>query len=310
MAKLSRVGAVTAAGFAAGLMAAIASAGSSAAAVQQVECGSTLSADTTLTSDLFCPGPGAALTLADGVTLDLGGHTLSGSGFAGVVGAAQGDSFAAKNSTISGFEFGVESGRDQQATVWNLRLLRNRNGAFAVDRGRVLISDSWVSHNGIGLSDTFGYFDVRNTYVSDNGIGLHGAFGGFTVHESVIAYNDDFGIQSQEQVPLTVVDSVVRDNGGFGIWVLTSYQDAFAVTLVGNEASRNGADGIYLSDPGVIFAPAQPWLVSHNTANDNHAYGIEVINNGGLISGYDKGGNVARGNGQPAQCLNIVCSSN
>jgi hypothetical protein len=41
-----------------------------------------------------------------------------------------------------------------------------------------------------------------------------------------------------------------------------------------------------------------------------HNYGIEIFNFDGAITGYDKGGNVARGNGQPAQCLNLTCSSN
>src|SRR4051812_23500982 len=43
-------------------------------------CGSTVTASTSLTSDLACPSGVAALTLSAGVTLDLRGHTVSGSG--------------------------------------------------------------------------------------------------------------------------------------------------------------------------------------------------------------------------------------
>lgn len=49
-----------------------------AAAPAAPTCGSTVTADTTLTADLTCAGNG--LTLAPGVRLDLGGHTLAGNG--------------------------------------------------------------------------------------------------------------------------------------------------------------------------------------------------------------------------------------
>ena len=45
-----------------------------------VSCGSVITTSTTLTTDLTC-GPGDALTIgADNVTLDLGGHTVTGPG--------------------------------------------------------------------------------------------------------------------------------------------------------------------------------------------------------------------------------------
>ncbi|GAA3115709.1 right-handed parallel beta-helix repeat-containing protein [Streptosporangium carneum] len=51
------------------------------ASAAEVTCGGTVSADTTLTADLTCVGSGLRID-TDGVTLDLGGHTFTGTGLA------------------------------------------------------------------------------------------------------------------------------------------------------------------------------------------------------------------------------------
>src|SRR5215217_4883306 len=53
--------------------------GTAPAAASHVDCGDVITQDTTLDSDLACPGDGLVVS-ADGVTLDLGGHTITGSG--------------------------------------------------------------------------------------------------------------------------------------------------------------------------------------------------------------------------------------
>jgi hypothetical protein len=122
-----------------------------------------------------------------------------------------------------------------------------------------------------------------------------------------VSNNEGDGIRINQGV-ISLIDSKVKGNGGFGVDVVNSYQAPLA-TFIGNTASRNGADGIRLAQGDPLSFPNQ-WYFSHNTANFNHNYGIEIFNFDGAITGYDKGGNVARGNGQPAQCLNITCSSN
>jgi hypothetical protein len=80
------------------------------------------------------------------------------------------------------------------------------------------------------------------------------------------------------------------------------YYDGFRVeagstsTLVeDNVATGAFDDGIDIEAPGT--------LVRGNTANYNFDYGIEAVE--GVIDG---GGNRAFGNGNPLQCLNIVCN--
>ena len=54
--------------------------GGSAPAASELSCGDTITADTTLTSDLVdCPSNGIVIG-ADDITLDLNGHTVAGNG--------------------------------------------------------------------------------------------------------------------------------------------------------------------------------------------------------------------------------------
>src|SRR5690349_8716747 len=50
------------------------------ASAAPLACGSTVTVSTALSTDLTCPGPGPALALGAGVTLDLKGHTVAGPG--------------------------------------------------------------------------------------------------------------------------------------------------------------------------------------------------------------------------------------
>jgi hypothetical protein len=56
-----------------------------------------------------------------------------------------------------------------------------------------------------------------------------------------------------------------------------------------------GADGIRVDAPGTV--------VRGNTANDNAALGINAVD--GVIDGGD---NHASGNGDPRQCVGVVCT--
>ena len=84
----------------------------------------------------------------------------------------------------------------------------------------------------------------------------------------------------------------VTDSGADGIRL---EQPSPGRTLVErNTATRNGDDGI---DSDVASA-----TITRNTANFNADLGIEAV--AGVTDG---GGNKARGNGNPAQCLDVSC---
>jgi parallel beta-helix repeat protein len=64
--------------------------------------------------------------------------------------------------------------------------------------------------------------------------------------------------------------------------------------LVGNDTVENGDDGIDVEHPGTVLRT--------NRANRNADLGIEAVE--GVL---DRGGNRAFGNGDPSECLNVVC---
>jgi hypothetical protein len=280
----------------------LAGSGAAGAGVQAVACGATLTADTTLTSDLTCPGNLPALTLANGVTLDLGGHTVSGSGPGGGFGI-NGASYTLRNGTITNFGHAVETAFGT-ATLSRVRLVVNGMGVESLG-SQVKITNSVIDRNGVGLGgDTPGFF-ADDTTIDGNGTGVTTFQGGFIGNRDSISNNQVDGIRINQGV-ISLADSRVNGNNGFGVWVFNSYQSPIA-RLIGNTASQNGADGIFVTQLVPLSFPNQ-WYVAHNTANQNHGYGIEIENQDGAITGYDKGGNVASGNGQPAQCLGLACS--
>jgi parallel beta-helix repeat protein len=61
-----------------------------------------------------------------------------------------------------------------------------------------------------------------------------------------------------------------------------------------NVAFRNLIDGIHVNDPATT--------IKRNTANSNGNLGIFAVP--GVVDG---GGNTAHDNGNPLQCLNVVC---
>jgi hypothetical protein len=74
-----------------------------------VVCGDLIVVDTTLTADLACPtGTGTALTInAADITLDLGGHTISGDPFEVGIMVNGFSGITIQNGTISGFNDGI-----------------------------------------------------------------------------------------------------------------------------------------------------------------------------------------------------------
>lgn len=95
-----------------------------------------------------------------------------------------------------------------------------------------------------------------------------------------------------------------HDNGIERNTVIGNTADGIAVnsgstgtTITRNSASRNGDDGIHVENPSSTLTA--------NSAFLNGDLGIEAVP--GVIDG---GGNRAFGNGNPLQCLNVVCKTN
>jgi parallel beta-helix repeat protein len=161
---------------------------------------------------------------------------------------------------------------------------------------------------------------IANTtrLMSDSGITLVSA------NDGVVAENDlrgsTGGLQMDGSSRNRVEANVASGSSGIGIELGGGSYDN---VLVLNRALDNGAAGIHLADEA-LTEPGN--LVAWNVAGRNGSDGIVLAKGGHVLLGnvarensgwgihaapgtIDGGGNVASGNGQPGQCLGVLCSA-
>jgi hypothetical protein len=243
-------------------------------------CGDTISQDTTLTESLYCSGDGLIVAPSVNVTIDFAHHRLFGSGSGtGITTAYTGSTVTIKDGTIRGFGDGL--GANDRTSAQRMRIIGN--SGFGV----------WV-----GISDA-------------------GPTQGFVLKDSVVIGNGG-GISLGGSLGTQIVDSRIVANGGYGI-VLGGHSDR--TTISGSYIARNGSDGVYSDQSFIRF--------TNNRFIENAGNGVFVLDS--LGDGYffadnlalrngqlgiaapegavDGGGNKAAGNGDPLQCINIVCTA-
>lgn len=272
----------------------------SSASAATVTCGDVLTVDTILTQDLTCgPGSDGLVIGADDVTLNLAGHTISGPGayatpFAGVR-AAQQSGVTIEKGTITGFQAGVVLDESTDGLVTMLAVHHNdqginlsgggghvveKNHAYSNDRDAIrlgLSSGNQVSKNtvtdnvfGIGVADGSASNVVDKNNLSGNGAFAIALFGGAS--SNLVEKNDILG------------------TAGHGIQVNADTSNS---SLEKNTVSTSGIDGIHVE--------AALTTLTKNTSVRNTNLGIFAP---GAVDG---GGNKASGNGNPAQCIGVVC---
>ncbi|WP_143765295.1 right-handed parallel beta-helix repeat-containing protein [Catenulispora acidiphila] len=135
-----------------------------------ISCGETVTKSVVVEADLRCAGD--ALTIsAKGVTIDLAGHTLSGSGKgAGITLAGSGSVAGAliENGTITGFGSGVKVGPNGATSPTLYRVVFTHDGAG----GGAAVSLGVTTVQGLTLSD------VKVEQSDGAGLDTHGALAG------------------------------------------------------------------------------------------------------------------------------------
>jgi parallel beta-helix repeat protein len=269
-----------------------------------VQCGDTITQDTTLDSDLVnCPGDGIVIG-ADGITLDLNGHTIDGVSLDNYVGVR--DFYGYKNTTIENGslrDFGeavsfwatddtVLRGLGVDSVGQGLKLVNSHNAQIKRNRITgalycgICVWDSFpgqnlVKQNTVGNAGTWAIYvldsvDTRvvSNEVSDSVAGIRIAAARDTlVEKNATSSNSEDGIRADD---------------GSG-----------ATLLRRNTANGNADDGIQVEE---LETDALDTTLTRNVANFNGDLGIEAVP--GVIDG---GGNRAFGNGDPLQCLNVNC---
>jgi parallel beta-helix repeat protein len=142
------------------------------------------------------------------------------------------------------------------------------------------------------------------------------AFSEMLVRRNLVAANGGAGLQVGDGVIGTVIEgNRVQDNGGPGIAMI---EGVHRNRISDNTVSRNSGDGIQLNSDG-SYNLVVANHVSRNTGDGIHSDTVfdtitrnMVVRNGdfgieALPEVVDGGGNRAVANGNPLQCLNVLC---
>lgn len=248
-----------------------------------VPCGTRVTSDFTLGTDLLdCPGDGLVVA-ADHITVDLGGHTIQGRNGQTTAGVR-----------VAGFSGVTVTGGFIRRFGKGILLSRSPDDHIT----RNVITDSF--DEGIFTDAASARTQIEGDYVSGSGVdsgatwadGIDARGDGLLVRGNTIVNNHDDGIDVGGAGD-TVDGNRVDGSGQDGIDV-----DGHADLVQSNTSTRNGDDGI-----GVGLHGSDVTLRA-NVTTDNADMGIQPI----AGTAVDGGGNQASGNGDPRQCTGVRCS--
>jgi hypothetical protein len=286
-----------------------------------IACGQSITQDTTLDQDLECPaGTEYALILeAPGITLDLGGHTLSGHAPDTGVLAVRQEGVAIRNGAIEGFRVGVFVIESDRATLENL-VVRNLESS---DPNQLILGLQILGSQDVAVRDSQFEFlsvahkeavEIYESYVDVDNIELRG--GGAGVNFSFAEQCDPLNSPS---------NGTVRNSRFSDVYIAGIEAACSSYALIeGNDFSASPAVGIGIQGDapfegavtnlivqdntihgamiGVEFRGILDSHVSNNAIFDNQIWGIAIRQSLGCIapeSGWDcfySTGNTIAGN--------------
>jgi parallel beta-helix repeat protein len=202
-------------------------------------CGDTITADTTLDSDLTgCRSNGLVIG-ADNITLDLNGHTISGDGKQvrrcpgrqpceiGVVNVRHGG-VTVRNGLLRGFDTGVALAGVRDNRLEELSSSRNQSFGYLIfDSARTVLRDSSGNDNPAPDGDGLGVFGSHDLRIVGNSFRRNG-----------------LGVHSESSTDNLIKGNVVARNSDFGIFL-----EADGNQVRGNRSIRDGVTGIVVG-PG------------------------------------------------------------
>jgi hypothetical protein len=246
----------------------------------QIHCGSTITKSTKLTHDVTgCPGVGLRIG-ADGITLDLDGHTVAAAAKRnpkahGILNEGH-DRVTIRGGVVRGFgAYGVRLSHADRNVVTGMEMDANFTGIGLFESDRGLVSGNVMTGSRfVGTNLTGG---ARNRVVH-NEIGDSAGPGVF-VHSSP----DESG--KRHRVAANELD-------GNGIEI---HPGPVRTRVVGNSVRRAHGDGI------VVFEPST--IIGGNVLTGSLLHGIDAPN-----GARDVGGNAAEGSGLHPECVGVSCS--
>lgn len=291
----------------------------------QPGCGDRVTRDTTLSADLLCGEGQRALTItANHVDLDLNGHQVTGE--IAIEGRKRGSIHSGRVGALL-----LEDADGHR--LFGLQV--EQGGVQLVDsHGNVVVRNSIFStplgsDGALDLVRSDGNRIRRNTITKIEGSAVMLDAGS---DRNRLRLNSMIGSQG-DGVALAGSWNVIALNqasggGGGGIEnpVGIRVESGHGNRIFGNDARADGGLGLGVEDDGIaVRSPARHTRVVFNTAHDSGDDGIDIDSPGTFVRGNraernrdlgieaasgvrDGGGNRAAGNGNPLQCLNVVCA--
>jgi parallel beta-helix repeat protein len=225
-----------------------------AQALPTVQCGDTITTDTTLTNDLTdCAGIGLVIG-ADDITLDLNGHTVDGNGIADFEGiqAIGHDGVTIKGGTIRDFVEGVAVISAQDVTLRNLDISRQRHvGILVADATDVLVRDTrstQIAFSGIFVADSH-HIRIERNSVTGSGAGISArASHHLLISRNRTAHNDFEGVAIFDGARrATISRNVAFANGNLGILL-----DGDDNSVTDNRVSGNGDNIVVAGNENLV----------------------------------------------------------
>jgi parallel beta-helix repeat protein len=275
----------------------------------QIACNDLVTASITLAADLNCPGTNGLRAGADGITINLGGHTISGDTTGGTIGVSVSGHSRVKvtNGIITGFEFGTYFSGAPTGSMTGLVVRANSYGSDIYASPGVKISGNLFAPTGTGMFIQSDETTVSgNTVVggTQNGIFIYFASGVTVTKNTVTAGGTgitDWGVDS------VISSNTVSANTNSGVVSINSGSEITKNTFQGNQQYGiylSGANGITVSSNTVvgnqadgIYVDADSNTLSRNKLSANTGNGIFISSDsdGNLITTNTATGNTANG---------------
>lgn len=291
-------------------------AGSGAAAAPNLSCGEVISASVTLTGNLHCDGTGLIVDADNDVTLDLGGHTVTGNGTGDGIVLSSSDepdfTYTLENGRISGFASGVLAGAVSVADVNGVTITASPT---AVEFGAQLSDFSLANSRITGATNDFFYgpgvnivfVDVTSSTIIGGAEQIITGLGEGYYHDDHITDSAvTFETPGNDVISDNVFDDSMVDEGTFGGQLIiedNTFENAqtglLDYSLGGDTISGNTFKGnvgvgafLYLS----VDANLGDDAITDNRFIDNGASGLYVAAAGEVSVGTISS-NTATGNG-------------
>jgi len=251
-----------------------------------VSCGSTITANTTLTANLVCAGDGLIIG-ADGITLNLNGHTITGT--AGGNGVADGfaghfHNVTIRNGRITGFFIDVTLSGVHDTTLRGLKLSTATYGLRAAGNStNTRFISGTVTDAGVRISDSTNA-TISHSTLTRAPLSLESSANFTTIDHSkftdspVNLFEDDFTVATDNVFTRSPIASFAssrrgsfRDNTFQGADIALDMSDNMLNTQVAFNTFRNNRIGLKMR--GTPLAFLNGISVSDNTFTNNDAVG-------------------------------------